>query len=292
VIEIRTADAAKIGLVLELSKEFGLNVGIGSESCVHKLPSPGEVAEIASQVDDLAVVTPITPQKHYDWVLDFIRGLPRGVRLVVNDVGVLYSMDRDGLLDGFSAVVAGRGIVHTSEACPWVDHLLRDESEEVKDAFLQTNLNYSRTLGFFKDMGITALETDLELRTVEAALRTGLPVAGHAEFIAVSYARSCHTARFFGEVPPGCRDRCNGPMELELVDMFDLSGSPPGFAQPSPEMLGIFPKLYLLGATIFMKRDVHDVQGMERVIVNGDMYDPANLRDVVMAFDEGMGKSG
>ncbi len=81
-------------------------------------------------------------------------------------------------------------------------------------------------------------------------------------------------------------------MELELVDMFDLSGSPPGFAQPSPEMLGIFPKLYLLGATIFMKRDVHDVQGMERVIVNGDMYDPANLRDVVAAFDEGMGKSG
>jgi hypothetical protein len=291
VIEIRTADAAKIGLVLELSREFGLNVGIGSECCVHKLPRLEEVAEIALQVDDLAVVTPITPQKHYDRVLDFIRGLPRGVRLVVNDVGVLHSLDRDGVLDGFSAVVAGRGIVHTSEACPWVDHLLRDESEEVKDAFLQTNLNYSRTLGFFKDMGVTALETDLELKTVEAALRTRLPVGGHGEFIAVSYARSCHTARFFGEMPPDCRDRCNAPMELELVDMFDLSGSPPGFAQPSPGMLGIFPKLYLLGATIFMKRDVHDVQGMERVIVNGDMYDPANLRDVVMAFDGGMGKS-
>jgi len=290
VIEIRTADAAKIGLVLELSGEFGLNVGIGSECCVHKLPGPGQVDEIASQVDDLAVVTPITPQKHYDRVLDFIRGLPRGVRLVVNDVGVLHSLYRDGTLDDFSAVVAGRGIVHTSEACPWVDHLLRDESKEVKDAFLQTNLNYSRTLGFFRDMGVTALETDLELRTVEAALRTGLPVAGHAEFIAVSYARSCHTARFFGEVPPGCTGRCNAPMELELVDMFDLSGSPPGFAQPSPEMLGIFPKLYLLGATIFMKKDVHFVQGMERVIVNGDMYDPAKLRDVVMAFVEGMGK--
>ena len=291
-IEIRTADTAKIGLVLELSGEFGLNVGIGSECCVHKLPSPVEVAEIASQVEDLTVVTPITPQRHYESVLDFIMGLPRGVRLVINDVGVLYSLDRDGVLDGFSAVVAGRGIVHTSEACPWVDHLLRDESKEVKDAFLQTNLNYSRTLGFFRDMGVSALETDLELRTVEAALRTGLPVAGHVEFIAVSYARSCHTARFFGEVPPDCTGRCNGPMELELVDMFDLSGSPPGFAQPSPEMLGIFPKLYLLGATVFMKRDVNYVQGMERVIVNGDMYDPANLRTIVMAFVEGMGKSG
>jgi hypothetical protein len=292
VIEIRTADTAKIEQVLELSREFGYKVGIGSECCVHKLPSPRQMAEIASQVDDLAVVTPITPQKHYDRVLDFIRGLPHNVRLVVNDVGVLYSLGQDGELNGFSAVVAGRCIVHTSEACPWIDHLLRDESEEIKDAFLQTNLNYSRTLGFFRDMGITALETDLELRTVGAALRTGLPVGGHAEFIAVSYARSCHTARFFGEMPPGCSDRCNGPMELELVDMFDLSSSPPGFAQPSPEMLGIFPKLYLLGATIFMKRDVHEIQGIERIIVNGDMYDPANLRDVVEAFDKGLGNSG
>lgn len=290
-IEIRTADTEKIGQVLELSRDFGLKVGIGSECCVHKLPSPRQVAEIASQVDDLAVVTPITPQKHYDRVLDFIRGLPYGIRLVVNDVGILYSLDRDGELDGFSAVVAGRGIVHTSEACPWVDHLLRDESDEVKDAFLQSNLNYSRTLGFFRDMGVMALETDLELRTVEAALRIGLPVAGHAEFIAVSYARSCHTARFFGELPPDCRERCNAHMELELVDMFDLSGSPPGFAQPGPEMLGIFPKLYLLGATIFMKKDMVDVQGIERIIVNGDMYDPAKLREVIAAFDEFMVKS-
>ncbi len=284
-IEIRTADTEKIDQVLELSREFGLKVGIGSECCVHKLLSLQQVEQIASQVDDLAVVTPITPQRHYERVLDFIRGLPCGVRLVVNDAGILYSLDRDGELDGFSAVVAGRGIVHTSEACPWVDHLLRDESDEVKDAFLQSNLNYSRTLGFFRGMGVMALETDLELRTVEAALRTGLPVAGHAEFIAVSYARSCHTARFFGELPPYCRERCNAHMELELVDMFDLSGSPPGFAQPGPEMLEIFPKLYLLGATIFMKRDVVDVQGIERIIVNGDMYDPANLRAVVTAFE-------
>ena len=81
-------------------------------------------------------------------------------------------------------------------------------------------------------------------------------------------------------------------MELELVDMFDLAGSPPGFAQPSPEMLGIFPKLYLLGATIFMKRDVHAIQGMERIIVNVDMYKPADLRAVVAAFSRGMGNTG
>ncbi|MBW6519099.1 MAG: hypothetical protein K0A89_11445 [ANME-2 cluster archaeon] len=282
-IEIRSSDSTKFDRLLGLCKEHGASLGIGSESCVHRLPSVEQVEAIARQIEGLTVVTPITPQKHYDRILEYIRGLPCGVRLVVNDVGVLYALHRDGRLDGFETVAAGRGIVHTSEACPWVDHLVRDESEEVKAAFLQTNLNYSRTLHFMKEMGISAMETDLESRTVRAALKTGLPVAGHAEFIAVSYTRSCHTARFFGEQPPGCIRRCNSPMELELVDMFDLSGKPPGFAQPSPEMLEVYPVLYLLGNTVYFKSDCMDTAGLERVILNAEMYDTGTLKGMIVA---------
>lgn len=284
-IEIRSSDTAKMDRLLALCEEQGASIGIGSECCVHRLPSIEQVGKIAGQMEDLSVVTPITPQKHYDRMLEYIRGLPRSIRLVVNDVGVLYALHRDGGLDGFEEVAAGRGIVHTSEACPWVDHLVRDESEEVKAAFLQTNLNYSRTLEFMKGMGISAMETDLESRTIRAALKTGLPVAGHAEFIAVSYTRSCHTARYYGEVPPSCVQRCNSPMELELVDMFDLSGTPPGFAQPSPEMFEIFPTLYLLGNTVYFKSDCKDTTGLERVILNAEMYDVDTLKEKIFSFN-------
>ena len=283
-IEIRTNDTAKIDRLLGLCEEHRASLGIGSECCVHRLPSIEQVGKIAGQVEDMTVVTPITPQNHYGRVLEYIRGLPRGIRLVVNDVGVLYALHRDGGLDGFEAIAAGRGIVHTSEACPWVDHLVRDESEEVKAAFLQTNLNYSRTLEFMKGMGISAMETDLESRTIRAAFTTGLPVAGHAEFIAVSYTRSCHTARYYGEVPPSCVQRCNSPIELELVDMFDLSGTPPGFAQPSPEMLEIYPTLHLMGNTVYFKSDCKDTTGLERVILNADMYDVDILEEKILSF--------
>ncbi len=283
-IEIRTSDSAKFERVMELCGEMGAGMGIGSECCVHRLPSVEQVEAVAGHIDGLTVVTPITPQNHYDRVLEFIRGLPAGIRLVVNDVGVLYALHRDGGLDGFKAVAAGRGIVHTSEACPWVDHLVRDESDEVKAAFLQTNLNYSRTLEFMKSMGISAMETDLESRTIRAALTTGLPVAGHAEYIAVSYTRSCHTARYYGEVPPGCVQRCNVPMELELVDMFDLSGTPPGFAQPSPEMFKVYPTLHLLGNTVYFKSDCRETGGLERVVFNAEMYDMDMLKEKIFVF--------
>jgi len=283
-IEIRTADNSAIDQILALSDEFGLQMGVGSESCVHKLPSPDKVKRLAGLMEGLSVVTPITPQKHYEHMLDYIKLLPSGVRLVVNDMGILYALHNSGDAKNFNPLVAGRGIVHTGQACPWIDHLLRDESDLIKDAFLATNLNYSRTLSLFKDMGITAMETDLESKTIEAAVKTGLPVGAHYEYIAVSYARSCHTARFFSEQPPECASRCNVPIKLELVDMFDLSGTPPGFAQPDQEMMDIFPDLYLLGSTIYFKSSCMEMEGAQRVIINADMYDFESLKDVVLSF--------
>lgn len=276
-IEIRTADYEKLENILEISEEYGITAGIGSESCTYKLPHLTQVRYAIDRLGELTLVTPITPQRHYRWMLEYIQNLPSGVRLVLNDAGMLYSLYSARALDRFHGIIAGRGIVHTSEACPWIDHLIRDEPERIRDAILQTNLNYSRTRNFFTDLGISGIETDLQSRTVRAAIRTGLPVSAHIEFIAVSYARSCHTSRFYNEVPPDCVSRCNTLLELELVDMFDLSAVPPGFAQPSPEMKKIFPVLYLRGNTIFMRSDCTDIEGLDKVIVLADMYDHEGL---------------
>jgi hypothetical protein len=283
-IEIRTADNSGIDKILDLSDEFGLQMGVGSESCVHKLPSPDQVRRLAGSMEGLTVVTPITPQKHYRYTIEYIKSLPSGVRLVVNDMGILYALHKSGDARNFYPLVAGRGIVHTGQACPWADHLLRDESDLIKDAFYGTNLNYSRTLDLLKNMGITAMETDLESKTIEAAVKTGLPVGAHYEYIAVSYARSCHTARFFSEQPPHCAARCNVPIKLELVDMFDISGTPPGFAKPDQEMMDIFPDLYLLGSIIYYKSSCMEIEGAQRIIINADMYDFKSVKDIVMSF--------
>ncbi len=280
-IEIRTADITKLDQIQALSDRFNLKIGLGSESCVFKLPKLDQIRKTANKIEHLSVITPITPQKHYEEMLKYIKALPSGIRLVVNDMGILYSLHNSNSIDNFYQIAAGRGIVHTSEACPWVEHLLRDETDIIKEAFLKTNLNYTRTFDLITNLGICAVETDMEPNTVKAAIELGLPVAAHLEFIAVAYARSCHTSRFYNEQPPNCTSRCNTPIELQLADMFDLSGTPPGFAQPDQKMKEIFPTLYLLGNIVYMKSKCREFQGLERIIVNADMYEPDRLQHIV-----------
>ncbi|MCD4845903.1 MAG: hypothetical protein K8R25_15590 [Methanosarcinales archaeon] len=280
-IEIRTTDITKLDQILNLSDIYNLKIGLGSESCVYKLPTLDQIRKIANTIEHLSVITPITPQKHYEEMLKFIKALPSSIRLVVNDMGILYSLHNSNSTNNFYQIAAGRGIVHTSEACPWVEHLLRDESDIIKEAFLKTNLNYTRTFDLITGLGISAIETDMESNTVKAAVALGLPTAAHLEFIAVAYARSCHTSRFYNEKPPDCTSRCNTLIKLQLADMFDLSGTPPGFAQPDQKMKEIFPTLYLLGNIIFMKSKCREFQGLERIIVNADMYEPEKLPQII-----------
>ena len=276
-IELRTSDYSKIesitGLIEDAHIGSGVRIGVGSEACVHKLPATPEIAQVSDLdcIDGVTLVTPITPQKHFDRVCGYVSEVAdlgiRNLRIVVNDLGILYSCEID-------RPVAGRGIVHTSEACPWVDHILRDESDYVRDAYLQTNLNYSRTCALLKGMGIEGIEIDLLPRTIVAARRIEIPVYAHFGYAVVAYARSCHTARFYGELPPLCAQFCNSPLELELRDIFDLESL--SFAPPDADVKEVFPVLYLLGNTIYMKSDCRDTAGVDGVIFNCDMGTPSS----------------
>jgi hypothetical protein len=276
-IELRTSDYSKIesitGLIEDADIGSDVRIGVGSEACVHKLPPAEAIAEISDLdcIDGVTLATPITPQKHFDRVCGYVSDAAdlgiRNLRIVVNDLGILHSCEIDH-------PVAGRGIVHTSEACPWVDHILRDESDYVRDAYLQTNLNYSRTCALLKGMGIEAIEIDLLPRTIAAARRLEMPVYAHFEYAVVAYARSCHTARFYNKKPPLCAQFCNSPLELELRDIFDLESL--SFAPPDAEVTEVFPTLYLLGNTIYMKSDCRDAAGVDGVIVNCDMHAPSS----------------
>jgi len=287
-IEIRTANYDKLGIIIETASDNGAGVGIGSEGCPYKLPDANLVADTLENLDALTVITPITPQHHYESVMEYIKDISHlgdRINLVVNDVGILYAMHNEKLTDSFDAITAGRGIVHTSEGCPWVDHLLRDETESIKKAYLQTNLNYHRTFEFFSKLGMTEVETDLLPRTVEAASALDCPVGVHAEYVLVAYARSCHTARFYKETPPACKNRCNSRIDIELRDMFDLASTPPGFAEPSDELKDIYPPLQLLGNSIYMESDSTVTNGVDKVIINSDMYESGSLGNIIQKWN-------
>ncbi|HJH29164.1 MAG TPA: hypothetical protein C5S51_05645 [Methanosarcinaceae archaeon] len=287
-IEIRTANYDNLGKIIKTATDNGAGVGIGSEGCPYKLPDANLVADTLEKLNTITVITPITPQKHYESLMKYVADISHlgdRINLVVNDVGILYGIHNKDLTDSFNAIIAGRGIVHTSEGCPWVDHLLRDETESIKQAYLQTNLNYRRTFKFFSKLGMTEIETDLLPRTVEAVVSLDCPVGVHAEYVLVAYARSCHTARFYKEAPPACKLRCNSRIDIELRDMFDLAGTPPGFAEPSDELKEIYPPLQLLGNSIYMESDFTVTNGVDKVIINSDMYESGSLGNVIQKWN-------
>ena len=276
-IELRTCNYSRIdeiiGQIEDADIDSGVRIGLGSEGCVHKLPSVKDLMRAADLncTGGVTLVTPITPQKHYDRIHAYLSEITdlgiKNLRIVVNDLGILHSCD-------IASPIAGRGIVHTSEACPWVDHILRDESDYVREAYLQTSLNYSRTSALFKEMGVKAIEVDLLPRTIAAAKKLDFTVYAHFGYAVVAYARSCHTARFHQKIPPECAQFCDSPMELELREIFDLESL--GFAPPDADVEAIFPTLYLLGNATYMKSDYCDATGAEGVIVNCDMYAAAS----------------
>ena len=124
-IELRTGRYER---VIEL-RQYGLPVSVGSDACPHPLPQPERLA--ALDVD--GVVLPLTAERHLNAVVGVGRAaLELGLRLVVNDAGVLWAL-RDLKP---RCVTAGRGLVHGIEACPWADDLLRGENQQVREALM------------------------------------------------------------------------------------------------------------------------------------------------------------
>ena len=119
-IELRTCNYSRIdeivGLIEDADIDSGVRIGLGSEGCVHKLPPVEDLVRAADLncAGGVTLVTPITPQKHYDRCVAYIEEVNdlgiRDLRIVVNDLGILHSCD-------IASPVAGRGIVGVVPSC-------------------------------------------------------------------------------------------------------------------------------------------------------------------------------
>jgi len=271
--EVRTGQKKRVRELMEL----GLPVFIGSESCPHLLPAAGELAGLG--VD--GVVLPLTPQRHLADVLEVGRSaLELGLRLVVNDAGVLWCLKDLNPRD----VSAGRGLVHGIEACPWVDDLLRGESRRVRESLLQTTFDYSRNQRLFAGLGVTRIEIDNLPHALSRQRQ--LDVAVHADYVMVAYTMSCHTARHLDLQPPACLKDCGRLYSLELVDTFSMKNGMPVFDEPDQRVKQIYPTLHVLGNGVFSRTDAPIPDGFE-VVVNADFYGDGDVAGVIERLDGG-----
>ena len=151
---------------------------------------------------------------------------------------------------------------------------------------MQTTFDYSRNRRMFTELGITRIELDNLPGTLSRPRAWN--VAVHADYVMVAYGLSCHTARYIGERPPRCLERCGELYKLELVDTFSMTDGMPAFDKPDERVMQSYPALYIQGNGVY-RRVEQAIAAELDVIVDADFYKTGELPEVLERLENSTG---
>lgn len=261
-IEIRNLNKYRFSKISHYDFDI---VGIGSEGCPHKLPEVKDILEMYSIVSGqgrkFRLITPITPQSDLNYVLgvikDTVEQIPN-IDITINDLGVLYACQdiRNNQNCNFNI---GPGLVVSMMQCSWFEYILRDETDFVKKAYLQTNMNHDKKIDFLKNYGVQGVEVPCVSSIMDSFTyldKKGLEVIAHMNYVPIAYARACHTARFYKINPPNCVDKCETVIKTRLKEMFDLSQIIPRYIEADTNVKTMLSDFWLLGNVTYTKESL------------------------------------
>jgi len=290
-IELRNSILKKVENIIHY--DFNV-IGLGSESCPHKLPAIEEILKIYDIASDhdkkFRLITPITPQSSLDFVLNtiqqFIDETSNG-DITINDLGVLHACQETILNEKTNHCFnIGLGIVVSLAQCAWIDHILRDESNFIRDAYLKTNMNHDRKIRFLQEYyGIKGVEVPY-IPKIEKSFselkNKGLEIIAQINYIPVAYARACHTARFYKIRPPNCVNKCEDTIKIKLEEIFDLTQLIPRYIKPDPDVKKLIPDFWLVGNVLYRKELISNISdSVDCVVLDSRFYSNKELKSTI-----------
>jgi hypothetical protein len=181
---------------------------------------------------EFSYVTPRLSNSHIEVVRDhlaFLNEKKRGIEVIVNDLGIFNFLEHSPHLKPH----LGRQLVYIPSRCPWEQITEKKvgllSERRVANIFYQTNLNYSPTIQFFQNLGVSKIDVDWLPKSspyFSSLAKNGLLLSAHLFMVLVTVTRKCHTARFIGEnKPEDCSKPCltksfllkNKILDLEMV---------------------------------------------------------------------------
>ena len=205
-------------------------ISVGHEGCPHKLPGVEDLQRAAERIrgsgKSFTFVVPISYERFIAEVAERVVALARTgpIIVVANDLGMLAELADRGL-PGTCTLAAGHGLSYSFEQQPWIDLSLDREAPAIREAFCRNSLDDPQLWPELRKWGVSMIEVDGLPRT--SASFTSLRAAGFdlnvlLDVVPVAYARSCHTARYYGIAPPECVHHCDRPFELTATDRWRL----------------------------------------------------------------------
>jgi hypothetical protein len=202
-------------------------IRFGSEFCEWKIPNQNLLKRAYEKTVDagktFTYITPIVSNYGIEKLseqLSFLQEL-NCVEIIIGDIGVLHLLQN---VKGLKLRL-GRPRIYIPSRSPWsqITRLPNPSffsRRKVERIFYQTNLNYVRSLNYFRKLGIEGADVDWipkcfpNFRNIS---KKGFELAVHLFALPVAVSMRCHMARFLGEKEPFL---CSKPC---LIKSFNIS---------------------------------------------------------------------
>ena len=252
-------------------------ISFGSESCYRQLPSVEEMDRIAARFEPtrLKLVVPLAFESHFETVAAYVeRYLDKISTVSINDLGMLrYLLRRHG--QRHFRVAIGAGLFYSYMECPWHNHIIRDEPPKVRQAMLQGNIESGWMIDFLQEFVDRPLEIEMpaipSLCNASTAMRqAGFELSALLDGVQISFARACHTCRYYHVLPAKCSRQCLQKIRLKSThwwDFFegDVKEIRPIIQQQMPDLLVWGNAIYLENKTSF---SIQTAPAISKIIVD------------------------
>ncbi|MDS0527096.1 hypothetical protein NNC19_15495 [Clostridium sp. SHJSY1] len=247
-IELRTCR-------FEKAKEYTAyaiqEIGIGSESCIYKIPTIEQIRELTDMTDKkIKIIFPFIAQKYLQKVKDLLDKIIEEklhLTVVLNDIGLIAYLKKmnSPVID----VIAGRFFDWSYEMVPWNNNVLRDESVSCVDFLKRSRLHNDRKLDLLKSLNVKGIElntTRSNLGSLEYFEQKGMETYGHYYFNTLAFTRACPYKRL--NESSECIEKCDQYQKIVFNNKWVASTS---FAPEKNNFSDVdrvkdmFPKIYI-----------------------------------------------
>jgi acyl carrier protein len=252
-------------------------ISFGSESCYRQLPSIDEADRIISSFDPirLKLVIPLCFESHFDTVAAVIdHYLGKVGTIAVNDLGMLHYVLRRQEAHNFRIAISA-GLFYSYLECPWHNHIIRDEPPKVKQALLQGNFENDWMIDYLQEFAGCPIEIEMPaitslFNTSTAMRKAGFKLSAMLDGVPISFARACHTCRYYGVSPAKCTRQCLQSIRLKSTHRWDLFEG--DVKEIRPVIRQQMPDLLVWGNVIYLENErpfsIHETPAVSQVIVD------------------------
>ncbi|WP_133513347.1 hypothetical protein [Candidatus Thiosymbion oneisti] len=270
---------------LRQAEKIGIDwVNFGSESCYLQLPPRPLMEEIFSRLDGFKkkFSIPILYESHFDKVAELF-GLvcDQADTISVNDFGALAYLETH-FKNQIPSVSIGDVLFFSYAECPWHDHIIRDESERVRGNLLTGNFD-NEWMDDFMERYPFRFEVEMPfLKTLQASAsslkKKGYAISLLPDILPVSFARACHSSRYWGLPVDECLRNCRQMVTLSPTHRWDFFEA--DVTEIRPVIKEQMPDYLVWGNSIFLRNREDDAglldDHIDKIILDMRFYKDLN----------------